>query len=120
MTTKTCIDCTKDLPIEDFYDSKGHEHNKMVYCKTCFNKRCTDRWTSLKIKAIHYKGGSCSKCSLALEDSHYAVFDFHHLDPSTKEFAWTKLRLRPWSVITKELDKCILLCANCHRLEHAQ
>lgn len=118
MNTKTCPDCGKELPITEFYNGKGHQYGKMCYCKSCFNIRCTDRWTKLKIKAIEYKGSQCVHCGLSLEDSHLAVFEFHHTDPSLKEFNWTKLRLRSWKCILTELDKCELLCANCHRMAH--
>jgi hypothetical protein len=67
----------------------------------------------LKAKAIEYKGGKCvlcgySKCNAALE--------FHHLDKATKGFGLAKGgRIRSWESIAKELDKCILVCSNCHR-----
>ena len=50
---------------------------------------------------------------------HYQVFDFHHLDPSTKidNVSCMCLGKRKDSIILAEIAKCILLCANCHRLE---
>lgn len=74
------------------------------------------RWNRIKIKAVEYKGGKCSKCESSTY--HPSCYDFHHNDPATKEFVWTKLRLKSWDKITKELDKCDLLCCICHRLEH--
>jgi hypothetical protein len=71
----------------------------------------------LKDKAIDYKGGSCTicgyrKCRSALE--------FHHLDPSHKDFDWSQKGVsRAWSKVVVELDKCAMLCANCHREVHA-
>jgi predicted HNH restriction endonuclease len=53
-----------------------------------------------------------------LTDNNYCVFDFHHTDPQEKEYMWTKLRLFSDSRIQEELAKCILLCANCHRMAH--
>jgi len=78
-------------------------------------KNQIQRWIKIKKKAIDYKGGSCVKCGY---NKYYGALEFHHLDPSQKDVVWTKLRLRSWDKITKELDKCILLCANCHREEH--
>jgi hypothetical protein len=73
------------------------------------------RWIKRKIKAIEYKGGACKHCGYS---KYYGALEFHHLDPNEKDFSWQKLRLRSWDSITSELDKCILLCANCHREEH--
>lgn len=67
----------------------------------------------LKLRAIEYKGGSCVCCGY---DQHPGVLDFHHLDPALKEFSISgKGMTRSWGAIQKELDKCILVCANCHR-----
>ena len=67
--------------------------------------------------ALDYKGGCCQlcgykKCSEALE--------FHHLEVAGKDFGISdKGYTRSWKKIEEELDKCILLCANCHREVHA-
>jgi hypothetical protein len=70
-----------------------------------------------KLKAIEYKGGRCqicaySRCTAALE--------FHHSDPSQKDFAINKALSNhwKWDKIKLELEKCILVCANCHREIH--
>ena len=75
----------------------------------------SDRSLLLKLEAIEYKGGKCQKCGY---DKCYAAFDFHHRDPNEKEFGWNKLKKRSKETIFKELDKCDLLCANCHREIH--
>ena len=68
-----------------------------------------------KNKAIEYLGGKCSKCENTF---HPAVYEFHHLDPTTKERDPSKMLSLRWARVTAELDKCVLLCANCHRLTH--
>lgn len=70
-----------------------------------------------KIEAVEYKGGVCTKCKGVFDP---CVYDFHHRDPSIKE-GRASVFLN-WSLerIKIELDKCDLLCANCHRLEHYQ
>lgn len=75
------------------------------------------RWRKIKIKAVEYKGGKCIVCGYS---DNPAALQFHHTDPSNKETSWTKLRLRSWDKIMHELDKCILLCANCHSIEHSK
>jgi hypothetical protein len=71
-----------------------------------------NRW---KQRAMEYKGGKCiiceySRCPRALH--------FHHIDPKEKEH---NIRWAPkqWDILKAELDKCILLCSNCHAEVHA-
>jgi hypothetical protein len=72
----------------------------------------TIRTNKRKIKAIEYLGGKCKECGIIV---HPAIFQFHHRDPNTKEASWNrKLRYYPWEKIRRELDKCDLLCGNCH------
>jgi hypothetical protein len=115
---KICIDCNEEKPIDFFYKQSCHSLGVMSYCKLCFNQRCIDRWRKIKIKALKYLGGRCNDCPLNINTISPVVFDFHHLNPSTKSFVWTKTRLHSWKRITHELDKCIILCANCHRIRH--
>lgn len=118
--TKKCKDCNEIKPIEDFYKRIDRVlKNEMSYCKNCFNRRCQDRWIKRKIDAILYKGGKCEDCPEDLQNSHYSVFEFHHNDRTQKDYDWTRLRLRNIKDIERELNKCTLLCANCHRKRHA-
>ena len=49
------------------------------------------------------------------------VFDFHHIDPDEKDIKVADWMGRiKWATLKKELDKCILLCSNCHRIHHAE
>lgn len=73
------------------------------------------RWIKIKLKAIEHKGGSCIHCGY---NKYYGALEFHHVDPKEKDFVWTKLRLKKWSSIINELDRCVLLCSNCHKEEH--
>ena len=97
-------------------DSSNFYGRRKTLCKSCYNKQRVQEFIDLKIKAIEYKDGKCLSCGYS---KFYGALEFHHLDPTQKDVAWNKLRLRPWDKVKMELDKCILLCANCHREEHA-
>ena len=77
-----------------------------------------DRARNNKIKAIDFFGNKCLDCGLESEFS--TVYDFHHLDPSVKENGISKLMSYSWNKIETELKKCVMLCANCHRIRHAK
>lgn len=120
MKTKICSCCHVDKPISEYYPQKGHKFGVMSLCKDCFNQLCISRWRERKKKYVLLLGGKCEHCGIELNDSNYAIFDFHHTDPSVKEYVWSKLRLLSDSKIREELSKCILLCSNCHRLVHSE
>lgn len=119
---KLCVRCKKEKPDDEFYIKyKGiHGDSFSAYCKECENNIHTEKYKLIKVKMIEYKGGQCVDCNLKLEDSHYSVFDFHHLDPKEKDKDFKKIKYRKWERIKEELDKCVLLCSNCHRIRHAE
>lgn len=68
--------------------------------------------------AVNYKGSKCEVCGYyrCIE-----ALEFHHKDSSEKDFSISqKGYTRSWKKVKMELDKCILLCANCHREIHVQ
>lgn len=114
LSKKLCLKCEKEFKIID----SGYSRK---YCYECLPK---DSYTNgaqmrqiIKQWALEYKGNKCercgySKCSQAL--------DFHHKNPNEKDFSLSDRDIiLNWSEIKQEIDKCELLCANCHREEHA-
>jgi hypothetical protein len=80
----------------------------------CFACAITKRRKEIKQKAIDYKGSKCQICGY---DKCNRALCFHHLDPSKKDFSITST-VKSWKKIRDELDKCIMLCHNCHAEEH--
>ena len=79
----------------------------------------TQVWRSTtKQRMIDSLGGKCSCCGYSKCNS---ALEFHHLNPSEKEFSFSAALASPkaWNLLVIELKKCILLCANCHREVHA-
>ena len=110
---KKCSTCKQEKLEKDFY--KRENDKPQSKCKDCHNEYCIDRWKKRKLKAIEYKGGKCCECGYS---KYYGALEFHHLDPNEKDMDWNKMRKTSWSNIKIELDKCVLLCANCHREVH--
>jgi hypothetical protein len=79
---------------------------KLVYYRRTMKQRC-----------VEYKGGECQRCGYS---TCLKALTFHHLDSELKEFGISaKGNTRSWEKIKAELDKCILLCHNCHAEHHA-
>jgi 5-methylcytosine-specific restriction endonuclease McrA len=73
------------------------------------------RRKDLKVMAFNYKGGRCSMCGY---DKRVDALEFHHL--YNKEFGLSKSGItRSWERAKDELDKCIIVCSNCHKEVHA-
>lgn len=87
----------------------GHTKTK---CNSCMaNIR---RW-SIKNKMLLYKGSKCSVCGYS---KCLSALEFHHTDSKEKNFGLSGFHCLVWSRIKEELDKCVLLCSNCHRELH--
>lgn len=68
-----------------------------------------------KVKAIKLLGSKCIMCG----ESNMFVLDFHHKNPKEKQYNINDLKDGRWSIMEKELQKCNLVCANCHRELHS-
>ena len=82
------------------------------FCATC---KVTVYRYRRKYAAVMYKGGNCEHCGWS---GNIAAFEFHHLETDNKSFAIGSVIVK-WAVILAELDKCELVCSNCHRIEHS-
>lgn len=83
-----------------------------IHCNHCSVKL---RRFRIKLAAIHLLGGKCEICGWS---GHFSGFDFHHKNPSEKDFAISKCGTISWEKIKKEVLKCQLLCCLCHRKIH--
>ena len=113
-TKKICPMCKIEKPVDEFY-SRRNGTNCSVYCKVCTNSSTVDRQRAVKQKAVDYLGGKCNVCSY---DKYIGALEFHHINPAEKDFSIAQLKLSSFERIKSELDKCVLLCANCHREFH--
>jgi len=81
-------------------------------------KAVAKRRRKLRDLAIEYGGGKCQRCGYKKSKR---ALSFHHKDPSKKDFGLSARGLtRSWEKTKEELDKCILVCANCHMEIHDQ
>lgn len=87
-------------------------------CKECskkYNKTRLEKAKELKLEYLSLLGNKCSNCGLEVNEHNYVVFDFHHINPEEKEDNINNMNKEE---ALQELNKCVILCANCHRIFH--
>ena len=113
---KVCPRCTLEKDAADFY-RRRNGNDFSVYCKKCTNDETKERQVEFKRKCVEYKGGKCKLCDYS---RYFGGLDFHHSDPTKKDFGISSSKLTKFSErIMRELDKCVCVCCRCHREIHA-
>ena len=129
---KYCSKCKTYKPLNEFAWKKKKLNKKASTCKSCHKiyrdkyykinkkreqKRITDRKKQLRLFIKDYKNNlKCNRC----DENHPATLQFHHKDPTIKETEIATAVNRGWSIkrIINEIEKCEVLCANCHSKIH--
>lgn len=109
-----CKYCNKEKPSNQF---ESFRTNKKTYlrkkCKRCKQDTQNGRRSNIRDWFYEYKK---SLICLSCGNPDYRVLEFHHLygkDANVSEMmTYSKTR------ILNEIKKCVVLCANCHRIEH--
>jgi len=122
--------------LDMFVYSKSCKHDRTLQCKACKKKQDSQyeynpkrhkkneyrRALAItnKVKAMEMFDFKCNHCGIIYNGDNEVIFDFHHLDPQHKEsHIGSLLGQQLFGERTmKEIKKCIMLCSNCHRLEH--
>ena len=107
-----CSKCGETEPSE-FYGSQKY------VCKTCHNRDCWNRQQDKKRRYIQERLGEirCERCGY---DGYIGALAFHHRDPTVKENSINDVRGQKYERLKEELDKCDILCHNCHSEVHAE
>lgn len=109
---KKCSQCQKELPETEYYKNGSRLAS---CCKDCHKQNIKNTYQQ-KIKTINeYKQSKgCRKCG----DARFYVLEFHHPDPDMKDFTISDKIRNKFEDILPEIEKCDVLCANCHREWH--
>lgn len=109
-----CPKCGQNFMVKDNAFSRRYCYN----CVPVIPKSGAENRKIIKQWSLEVKGEKCSICGY---NKCIEALEFHHLDPLEKEFSLSDRNLvLDWEIIKKELDKCILICANCHREIHSK
>jgi len=96
-----------------WYNDSMSDTRKYADRREALIKAVAKRRKKVKLMAIEYKGSKCQICGYK---KCVAALELHHIKKSEKSFGiGDKGYTRSWEKTRLELDKCVLLCANCHR-----
>lgn len=113
---RKCRLCNHIKPINQFVIArviKGIEYRRYL-CKPCYQINKYEPEQKNRQRYIDYKKTLfCNKCGI----KDFRVIEFHHKDRNAKKYNISNLAYKySWNTIMKEINKCIPLCANCHRI----
>jgi hypothetical protein len=85
--------------------------------RVCWNCRYAERSQRRLDQAYTIVGHACWRCGYSRGVEGRRVLDFHHVDRSNKSFPLDCRHIinLAWEKVSAEMQKCVLLCANCHR-----
>ena len=112
---KTCSTCKVEKTLADFY-RKNHSQCKKCHYEDTHARRLV-KHHERKDYFLKLLGVCCAHCKGVFPKECY---DFHHVDPTKKEFHFNTMYSHSMDKLEKEVSKCVLLCSNCHRIEHAR
>ena|SRR3989344_4855880 len=118
MKRKRCHYCSRWYP-ETYFGVAKTKATKVYYrrkCRYCYRETKQTRIRRTYQWVINYKTQrGCSKCGV----TDPRVLDFHHRDENNKEFTVGYVRRSVgFERLKREIEKCEVLCANCHRILH--
>lgn len=109
------------MPCKDIKKRKEYDKRWYLNNKDRIKERVSiyGKERGRKIREFLFEYRTKRKCSSCPENNPCCL-EFHHIDPSKKEIEIGKAASRKWSIerLKKEIKKCLLLCANCHRKLH--
>ena len=134
---RTCGRCGEEKPLDDFAWRRKAKDQRDNYCRPCRaeykqehyranRQRYIDNAAKRRVRMLEERIAwlvdyldqhPCVDCGL----DDVVVLEFDHLDPDEKEFPIARgLRDRNWGDVLREIEKCDVVCANCHRRRSAE
>ena len=128
---KTCTKCDTIKPVSDFHKKSKSPDGLNAHCKDCRKQKASQQYQTNKRDILaanqkfkserrkqydkYKKTKSCERCGY----SDYRALQWHHTDPNNKdgELSYLFMNMK-WEKALAEAEKCEVLCANCHMIEH--
>jgi len=125
MAAKTCARCKETKDELDYFKVCGGKSLRTI-CKECskFHRRTyttknrarltaqvKEKNNRFKREGVELLGNKCQRCNILF---HMSAMDFHHVGAKDGR----QIAAKGWSNFLKEIDKCVLICSNCHKYIH--
>lgn len=113
---KFCVTCKHTKSTVDFHYSHKEQRIRSI-CKRCATDSVLARQRAFKQQCLDYKGNTgCTRCGYNKTN---VALEFHHRNPAEKDFSMAKFKMyKLIDIVKEELDKCDVLCSNCHKEVH--
>lgn len=109
---RICSGCLRELPLSAFRKDLSRRGGRTARCKECLTAQRPGVAWLRSFKETH----GCEVCG----ETTPCCLDFHHLDPQEKERTISEFaRVATVEQLKQEIEKCVVLCSNCHRKVHA-
>lgn len=109
---RVCTICNQEKSINEYYKINNHY---LSYCKECKKEKEKIKYEQKVKKMDDYKKTlKCIKCG----EKRFYLLDFHHRDPAEKDFTISDHTRASFEILKNEIEKCDVLCSNCHREWH--
>lgn len=132
---KLCTGCDTTKPTTEFNKNSKRADGLQPFCRVCTKQQSKDYYQRNKSKVVqavvrrnkeyvkqrveNYQQFKQQLCCLHCGEADPICLDFHHTDPSQKDGIVSHMMAsKPWDVVLQEIEKCLVLCSNCHRKEH--
>lgn len=130
---KTCSRCSGEKLLTDFRRDRAQTSGYQSWCKVCARAQhksaYMERYGDKARAAARLRGASTRQFIVDYKNTHPCIIcgednrvclDFHHLDPTQKDFNLSAATTSTRSIesIQEEIDKCVVLCKNCHMKVH--
>lgn len=118
MEKKFCTTCNMELTPDNrvrWTIGKGKRSGYRAKCHDCYINYLRKIRSTFKKRCLNYKGCECTECGYS---KNIKSLEFHHKNPKEKDVSLSNLVYEKWEIVKTELDKCVVLCVNCHREEH--
>lgn len=114
---RKCRECGAVHPLTNYPKAsivKGVQYYRHL-CTTCYSKQKLNKAQDRMKRFREYKKTlKCNRCGY----DDYRALQFHHTDDNKEGTPSVIARTNSWKNVMEELNKCEVLCANCHQIEH--